>query len=134
MNSYILKNSNKKEEMLLYQERASYSFVPKKSLKYVSKITVLDTDLLDGIWEEKLKKKYNVFLSIIHKLLEIEDEGSALVAYTEIERIKEYLRSLDKNSVSKKLLDEYMEKIYVVEMKVHAFYNRELYESVGRGR
>ena len=41
MNSYILKKNKKDEDILLFQEKISYSFTPKKSYKWVKKVTVV---------------------------------------------------------------------------------------------
>ena len=91
MNSYILKNNKEDNDILLYQEKVSYSFTPKKSYKEVKKITILDPDMLSEIWEHKLSKEYERLLKIIYSLVSDPNttSGDVLIAYTEIERIKE---------------------------------------------
>lgn len=135
MNSYILKNNKEKQEVLLFQEKTSYVFEPKKSYKYVKKITVLDQEMLSSIWEKKIKDKYNALIKRIYELLKADDEeGASLIAYTEIERIKEYLLSLKNKGLKEKLLNEYMQKIYALEMKINNMYKYQRQESIGKGR
>lgn len=135
MNSYILKNNKEKQEVLLYQEKTSYAFEPKKSYKYVKKITVLDQEMLSSIWEKKIKDKYNALIKRIYELLKADDEeGASLIAYTEIERIKEYLLSLITKGLKEELLNEYMQKLYALEMKINNMYKYQRQESIGKGR
>lgn len=135
MNSYILKNNKEKQEVLLYQEKTSYAFEPKKSYKYVKKITVLDQEMLSSIWEKKIKDKYNALIKRIYELLKADDEeGASLIAYTEIERIKEYLLSLKTKGLKEELLNGYMQKLYALEMKINNMYKYQRQESIGKGR
>ena len=91
MSSYILKSNKEKNEILLYQEKSSYSFSPKKGYKEVKKITILDPEMLNTLWEHKLDKEYSKLLKLIYSLVSNDDTTSTdvLIAYTEIERIKE---------------------------------------------
>ena len=119
MNSYILKNSNKEKEVLLYQEKKGYTWSPKKDYRRVTKITVLDKEMLSGLFEGKLDKKYNRLLKIVYSLITSEDttSGDVLVAYTEIERIRQYLFSLE-DYVTKRFMERYLEKLYILELEL----------------
>ena len=65
MSSYVLKNNDEEKKVLLYEEKTSYSFSPKKGYKRVKKITVLDQEILSKILEEKVTKSYNKLIKII---------------------------------------------------------------------
>lgn len=138
MNSYILKNEEKPKEVLLYQEQTGYSFTPKK-VKKITKITVLDQNFVKGILENKVTKKYNKLIQIIYSLISSDDtnSGDVLVAYTEIERIRQYLLSLQKN-LDKDFVDTYLKKLYVLELELKKVHVMELEEEIeeqrGKGR
>ena len=108
MNSYILKKNKKDEDILLFQEKISYSFTPKKSYKWVKKVTVLDPDMLSSIWENKITKEYNKLLKIIYGLISSDetDSSNVLVTYTEIERLKQYLLSLELKGLKKEFINK----------------------------
>lgn len=53
MTSYILKNNKNSKDILLFEEKEAYSFTPKKTYKWVKKVTVLDTEMLSNVWKNK---------------------------------------------------------------------------------
>lgn len=136
MNSYILKKNKKDEDILLFQEKISYSFTPKKSYKWVKKVTVLDPDMLSSIWENKIIKEYNKLLKIIYGLISSDetDSSNVLVTYTEIERLKQYLLSLELKGLKKELINKYLKKLYILELELKKVHVMELTEEIGRGR
>lgn len=140
MSSYILKNEAKKQNVLLYQEVDGYSFTPKKGYKAVKRITILDPDIKKAIWNAKIGKEYNRLVKLIYALISSEDatSGDVLVVYTEIDRIRKYIRSLEEKQVSKELIERYQKKLYVLELelkKVHVMeLTEEINEEKGRGR
>ena len=136
MNSYILKKNKKDEDILLFQEKISYSFTPKKSYKWVKKVTVLDPDMLSSIWENKIIKEYNKLLKIIYGLISSNetDSSNVLVTYTEIERLKQYLLSLEIKGLKKEFINKYLKKLYILELELKKVHVMELTEEIGRGR
>ena len=136
MSSYILKNNKEEHEVLLYQEKSSYSFSPKKGYKEVKKITILDPEMLNTLWEHKFDKEYSKLLKIIYSLVSNEDttSGDVLIAYTEIERIKEYLLTLKDKGIKKEILEKYLKKLYILELELKKVHVMELTEEIGRGR
>lgn len=136
MNSYILKKNKKDEDILLFQEKISYSFTPKKSYKWVKKVTVLDPDMLSSIWENKIIKEYNKLLKIIYGLISSDetDSSNVLVTYTEIERLKQYLLSLEIKGLKKEFINKYLKKLYILELGLKKVHVMELTEEIGRGR
>ena len=140
MNSYILKNDNKTKDIVLFEEKKSYTFTP-KSITKVKKITILDKDMLNGILESKIIKKYNRLLKIVYSILESDDsnEGDILIAFTEISRIKQYLISLI-NSLDKDILKKYLDKISMLEEELKRYQvimfnnNLEYIDELGKGR
>ncbi len=136
MNSYILKKNKKDEDILLFQEKISYSFTPKKSYKWVKKVTVLDPDMLSSIWENKITKEYNKLLKIIYGLISSDetDSSNVLVTYTEIERLKQYLLSLEIKGLKKEFINKYLKKLYILELELKKVHVMELTEEIGRGR
>lgn len=136
MNSYILKKNKKDEDILLFQEKISYSFTPKKSYKWVKKVTVLDPDMLSSIWENKIIKEYNKLLKIIYGLISSDetDSSNVLVTYTEIERLKQYLLSLELKELKKEFINKYLKKLYILELELKKVHVMELTEEIGRGR
>lgn len=136
MTNYILKNNKETKEVLLYQEKTTYSFTPKKGYQEIKKITVLDPEMLNCLWERKLEKEYEKLLKLIYSLVANDDttSGDVLIAYTEIDRIKKYLLSLDEKIVEKKLLEKYLKKLYILELELKKVHVMELTEEIGRGR
>ncbi len=136
MTNYILKNNKESQEVLLYQEKTTYSFTPKKGYQEIKKITVLDPEMLNRLWERKLEKEYEKLLKLIYSLVANDDttSGDVLIAYTEIDRIKKYLLSLDEKIVEKKLLEKYLKKLYILELELKKVHVMELTEEIGRGR
>ena len=136
MNTYILKKNKKDEDILLFQEKISYSFTPKKSYKWVKKVTVLDPDMLSSILENKIIKEYNKLLKIIYGLISSDetDSSNVLVTYTEIERLKQYLLSLEIKGLKKEFINKYLKKLYILELELKKVHVMELTEEIGRGR
>lgn len=136
MSSYILKNNKEEYKVLLYQEKASYTFSPKKGYNEVKKITILDPNMLNTLWEHKIDKEYSKLLKLIYSLVSNDDTTSTdvLIAYTEIERIKEYLLTLKNKGLKKELLDKYLKKLYILELELKKIHVMELTEEIGRGR
>ncbi len=136
MSSYILKNNKEEHKVLLYQEKASYTFSPKKGYNEVKKITILDPNMLNTLWEHKIDKEYSKLLKLIYSLVSNDDTSSTdvLIAYTEIERIKEYLLTLKNKGLKKELLDKYLKKLYILELELKKIHVMELTEEIGKGR
>lgn len=136
MSSYILKNNKEEHKVLLYQEKASYTFSPKKGYNEVKKITILDPNMLNTLWEHKIDKEYSKLLKLIYSLVSNDDNTSTdvLIAYTEIERIKEYLLTLKNKGLKKELLDKYLKKLYILELELKKIHVMELTEEIGKGR
>lgn len=136
MSSYILKNNKEEHKVLLYQEKASYTFLPKKGYNEVKKITILDPNMLNTLWEHKIDKEYSKLLKLIYSLVSNDDTTSTdvLIAYTEIERIKEYLLTLKNKGLKKELLDKYLKKLYILELELKKIHVMELTEEIGKGR
>ena len=136
MSSYILKNNKEEHKVLLYQEKASYTFSPKKGYNEVKKITILDPNMLNTLWEHKIDKEYSKLLKLIYSLVSNDDTTSTdvLIAYTEIERIKEYLLTLKNKRLKKELLDKYLKKLYILELELKKIHVMELTEEIGKGR
>lgn len=136
MSSYILKNNKEEHKVLLYQEKASYTFSPKKGYNEVKKITILDPNMLNTLWEHKIDKEYSKLLKLIYSLVSNDDTTSTdvLIAYTEIERIKEYLLTLKNKELKKELLDKYLKKLYILELELKKIHVMELTEEIGKGR
>lgn len=138
MNSYILKNASGEKRVLLYQEQTGYSFTPSKKIKKISKITVLDKDMLSSILTRKIIKDYNRLIKIVYSLISSDDttSGDVLIAYTEIERIREYLLS-QTNNLHQEFVDKYFKKLYILELelkKVHVMELQDEIEERGKSR
>lgn len=138
MTSYILKNNKKEKDILLFEEKESYSFTPKKSYKWVKKVTVLDTEMLSKVWENKVSHEYEKLLKLVYALISNDDttSGDVLVAYTEIERIKNYLLSLAEKGLKKEIIEKYLKKLYILEHELKKVHVLELTEEIemGKGR
>ncbi len=140
MNSFILKNDDEEKKVLLYEEKKSYSFTPKKGYKRVKKITVLDKDMVCSILEDKVVKKYNLLIKIIYDLITSDDttSGDVLAAYTELDRIRNILLYKYNEYLRKEFIDKYLKKLYVLELelkKVHVMeLTEEIAETKGKGR
>lgn len=138
MTSYILKNNKKSKDVLLFEEKESYSFTPKKTYKWVKKVTILDTEMLSKVWENKINKEYEKLLKLIYSLISEEDttSGDVLIAYTEIDRIKKYLLSLKEKGLKKEIIEKYLKKLYILELELKKVHVMELTEEIemGKGR
>ena len=137
MNSYILKNDDKEKKVLLYKEQTGYSFSPKKEYKRVKKITVLDADMVSGILEDKIVKAYNRLLKIIYDLIVAGDEttsGDVLVAYTELDRIRNILLYKYNQYLKKEFVEKYMKKLYILELELKKVHVLELTDEIEEER
>ncbi len=140
MSSFILKNDDEEKKVLLYEEKKSYSFTPKKGYKRVKKVTVLDKDMVSSILEDKIIKKYNLLIKIIYDLISSDDttSGDVLAAYTELDRIRNIMLYKYHEYLKKEFIDKYLKKLYVLEMelkKVHVMeLTEEIEENRGKGR
>ena len=132
MNSFILKNDDKEKKVLLYEEKKSYSFTPKKGYKRVKKITVLDKDMVSSILEDKIEKKYNLLIKIIYDLITSDDttSGDVLAAYTELDRIRNILLYKYNEYIRKEFIDKYLKKLYVLELELKKVHVMELTEEI----
>ena len=137
MNSYILKNDEKKKKVLLYKEQSGYSFSPKKGYKRVKKITVLDADMVSSILESKIVKAYNRLLKIVYNLVTSGDEttsGDVLVAYTELDRIRNILLYKYNQYLKKEFIEKYMKKLYILELELKKVHVLELTDEIEEER
>lgn len=134
MTSYILKNIDESKDILMYQEKECYNFTPSAKYKWVKKITVLDSDLVNAIWENKLEKEYSKALKNIYALLAntSDDEGASLDIFEEIEKIKQYFMSFSSKKVDKKIVNKYLKKILTLENNLKVVSKRK--NEVGKGR
>ncbi len=134
MSSYILKKNPKDEEVLLYEEKTSYSFVPKKSYKWVKKITVLDTEILFKIWEQKISKDYNKLLKLIYALLQNDtaDEGEARVCLAELNKLKKYILLLQQKGLNPEVIKMYLKKIYSLEIELQKIWTMKFAPEIER--
>ena len=132
MNSFILKNDDEEKKVLLYEEKKSYSFTPKKGYKRVKKITVLDKDMVSSILEDKIEKKYNLLIKIIYDLITSDDNtsGDVLAAYTELYRIRNILLYKYNEYIRKEFIDKYLKKLYVLELELKKVHVMELTEEI----
>ena len=130
----------KRKKVLLYEEKKSYSFTPKKGYKRVKKITVLDKDMVSSILEDKIIKKYNLLIKIIYDLITSDDttSGDVLAAYTELDRIRNILLYKYNEYLRKEFIDKYLKKLYVLELELKKVHVMELAEEIaenkGKGR
>ena len=137
MNSYILKNDDEEKKVLLYKEQTGYSFSPKKEYKRVKKITVLDADMVSGILEDKIVKAYNRLLKIVYDLIVAGDEttsGDVLVAYTELDRIRNILLYKYNQYLKKEFVEKYMKKLYILELELKKVHVLELTDEIEEER
>lgn len=140
MNSFILKNDNEEKKVLLYEEKKSYSFTPKKGYKKVKKITVLDKDMTSSILEDKIIRKYNLLIKIIYDLISSDDttSGDVLAAYTDLDRLRNIMLYKYHEYLRKEFIDKYLKKLYILELelkKVHVMeLTDEIEEQRGKGR
>lgn len=137
MNSYILKNDDEEKKVLLYKEQSGYSFSPKKDYKRVKKITVLDADMVSSILESKIVKAYNRLLKIVYNLVTSGDEttsGDVLVAYTELDRIRNILLYKYNQYLKKEFIEKYMKKLYILELELKKVHVLELTDEIEEER
>ena len=97
MTSYILKNNKKSKDILLFEEKESYSFTPKKTYKWVKKVTVLDTEMLSRVWENKINKEYDKLLDFVFKYIVKSCKKGQTCYYFETTCLKENVDKLEKD-------------------------------------
>ncbi len=137
MNSYILKNDDEEKKVLLYKEQNGYSFSPKKGYKKVKKITVLDTDMVSSILEDKVIKAYNRLIKIIYSLITAGDDttsGDVLMAYTELDRIRNILEYKYNQFLKKTFIEKYLKKLYILELELKKVHVMELEDEIEEER
>lgn len=139
MESFILKNTEENEKVLLYQEKTGYSFSPKSGYR-VKKITILNENMIESILKEKVSSKYNRLIKIVYNLITSDDttSGDVLVTYTELDRLKDILLYKYNKYLKKEFIEFYLKKLKVLEMelkKVHVMeLTQEVEEERGKGR
>ncbi|MDE6284750.1 MAG: hypothetical protein K2M17_03305 [Bacilli bacterium] len=124
MESYILKNTERKEKVLLYQTKEGYSFTPKKGYR-VKKVTVYPNSMIEGILTDKVISAYKRLLQIIYNLISSGDEttsGDVLVTYTEIDRLKGILLNKYYKYLKKEFIEEYLRKLHELETQLKNLY------------
>lgn len=124
MESYILKNTEKSEKVLLYQTKEGYSFTPKKGYR-VKKITVYPNSMIEGILTDKVISMYKRLLQIIYNLISSGNDttsGDILVTYTEIDRLKGILLNKYYKYLKKEFVEEYLRKLHELETKLQSVY------------
>ena len=136
MSSFILKNDDEEKKVLLYEEKKSYSFTPKKGYKRVKKVTVLDKDMVSSILEDKIIKKYNLLIKIIYDLISSDDttSGDVLAAYTELDRIRNIMLYKYQEHLKKEFIDKYLKKLYILEMELKKVHVMELTEEIAENK
>ena len=137
MNSYILKNDDEEKKVLLYKEQNGYSFSPKKGYKKVKKITVLDTDMVSSILEDKVIKAYNRLIKIIYSLITAGEDttsGDVLMAYTELDRIRNILEYKYNQFLKKTFIEKYLKKLYILELELKKVHVMELEDEIEEER
>lgn len=136
MSNYVLKNGKNKGEVLLYQEKVNYILTPKKDFKGVKKVTILDVDMINNMYEKKIERDYQKLIKVIYALVSSEDttSGDVLACYKEIKRINNYLLSLKEKGLKKELLEKYLKKLYILELELKKVHVMELEEEIGKGR
>lgn len=138
MTSYILKNNPEDHDILLLEEKEAYTFTPKKTYKWVKKVTILDAEILSKVWTNKIDKEYEKLLKLVYGLVSEEDttSGDVLEAYTEIDRIKKYVLSLKEKGLKEKMIEKYLKKLYILELELKKVHVIELTEEIemGKGR
>ncbi len=138
MTSYILKNNPEDHDILMLEEKEAYTFTPKKTYKWVKKVTILDSEILSKVWTNKIDKEYEKLLKLVYGLVSEEDttSGDVLEAYTEIDRIKKYLLSLKEKGLKEKMIEKYLKKLYILELELKKVHVIELTEEIemGKGR
>ncbi len=137
MNSYILKNDDEEKKVLLYKEQTGYEFSPKKKIKRVKKITVIDEDMVSSILADKVIKAYNRLIKIVYNLVTAGDEttsGDVLAAYTELDRIRNILLYKYNKYLKKQFVDKYIQKLYVLELELKKVHVMELTDEIEEER
>lgn len=138
MTSYILKNNPEDHDILMLEEKEAYTFTPKKTYKWVKKVTILDAEILSKVWTNKIDKEYEKLLKLVYGLVSEEDttSGDVLEAYTEIDRIKKYVLSLKEKGLKEKMIEKYLKKLYILELELKKVHVIELTEEIemGKGR
>lgn len=128
MESYILKNVEEKESVLLYQEKKGYTFSPKNGVYRVKKITVLNDSMVECILKDKVISRYNRILQIIYSLISGEDttSGDVLITFTEIDRLKNILLNKYYKYLKREFVENYMRKLQILEMELKKVHVMEL--------
>ena len=137
MNSYILKNDDEEKKVLLYEEKNGYSFKPAKEYKRVKKIIVLDTEMISSILEDKVKRAYDRLIRIVYSLITAGDDttsGDVLMAYTELDRIRNILEYKYKQYLKKKFTEKYLKKLYILELELKKVHVMELEDEIEEER
>lgn len=124
MASYIIKKEKITKAKVSYEKgNDSYTFAPKGSKYSNIKVTVVDKTLKDKILQKKLASDYKKIVAQIYNILanasDEDDSSNVLVAYTELQRLKQIFIFRHEQKVSQKLLEHYLKKISILEMEIN---------------
>lgn len=143
MESYILKNTEEKKHILMYEEKDGYTFVPKKGSLENSKVIVLDKKMIKGLLKNNVETKFNRLLKIFYSLYETDDttSGDILATYREIDRLRRILLEKYYRYLDKKFIEQYLQKLQEMdfelkrrEMISYYTYEEEMEEERGKSR
>ena len=93
--------------------------------------------MVSSILEDKVVKAYNRLIKIIYSLITAGDEttsGDVLVAYTELDRIRNILLYKYNQYLKKQFVDKYMKKLYVLELELKKVHVMELTDEIEEER
>ncbi len=135
MSNYIIKKVSIKKAKVNYQEPTGYEFAPKNA-KYanVKRVVVADKKLQDDIYKQKIEKEYQKIVAYIYGILNEggdDDASNTLLAYSEIQRLKQIFVYKYNQKIEKAMLEKYFKKLSILEMEINKlvinlYQNREI--------
>ena len=145
MSNYIIKKVTIKRTKVNYQENDAYTFHPKGNGYKDIKVSVIDNALKEGIFRQKIENDYKKIVAKIYDILNStsdDDSANTLVAYTELDRLKQLFMYKYEEKVNRKLLEQYLKKMSILEielekMMVNLYRNRQMNieeERIGKAR
>ncbi len=121
MSNYIIKKVSVKKALLNYEIGEGYEFHPKGE-KYtdIKKVAIYDGKITEEILLKKITRDYEKIVAYIYSLLNGEEgSNNALLAYTEIDRLKHILLYKYQNKLKQKQIDIYLKKLSILESEIN---------------
>lgn len=135
---YVCKKGNDRQILYLdYNKLKGFGFQPKNNVKYdgivVNKMVIIKPSMIEKVLRKKIKRKLDLYLKLIIKFIESEDNSSGETlreALNDLTRYKNIIEYKYRKYLDEKYLKILLKKIALLEYELNSkFINMEQYRN-----